>query len=91
MSPRSGLGAGSPRALFPMDDLITFACGGFEQHLVHDSDLAAAVLDGAPLLKRPGQQRQRGAPDSQHVRQELLRQRQVIGFDPVGALQQPAA
>src|SRR6202034_3575467 len=54
-------------------------------------DPAAAVAQNALLLQLLGEQRDGGAADPEHRREEFLRERDLIAADPVRALQQPAA
>jgi hypothetical protein len=72
-------------------DVVAFTCALFEAFAVEKHDAAALVLDQAPDLHGVRHQRYRRAPDTQHLRQYLLRQRQFAGAGTIGALQQPAA
>jgi hypothetical protein len=65
------------------DDAITVARNRFETGTVQDGDLAAAIADETPLLKRVAYPVHGGTPHTQHHCQELLRQFEGVGLRTV--------
>jgi hypothetical protein len=74
------------------NDLIALAGGLFETWPVDDVYLASPISNEAGCLERPCNERDRGPPCSEHLRDEFLRESYggSLGPEAVLGLQQPA-
>ena len=73
-----------------VQDLVALAASFQEPGPVEDADGAAPVLDQPILLQLGGRHRNGRPADPQHVGQEFLGQGDLIAFDEVFGLQEPA-
>src|SRR5262245_905140 len=62
----------------------------FKSVAVHNRDSAARRRDQAPALEMAKGNRHAGAADAQHQSQEIMREVELIAFEPVMRHQQPA-
>jgi hypothetical protein len=72
-------------------DVVALTGALLEPFAVEKHDVAAPVTDQAPDLQCLRQQRHRRPPNTQHLRQIFLGQRQLVAAGTIGALQKPAA
>src|SRR4051812_12864494 len=63
-----------------VDGLVTLAGGVLQVYGIEHLDMSPPVLDEARFLQLPGNHRHATALYAQHLRQELLRQRQRVGL-----------
>src|SRR6185312_17435112 len=74
-----------------LDRAVTLA-GSFPQTLdVEKANVAARVFDQARLLQRVGDDRNARAAHAEHLREELLRQHQIVAIGKIAHAQEPAA
>jgi hypothetical protein len=59
------------------DDLIALTGGGLETRAIRDRDDASALADQTLVLDRPGNVADRRALNPEHLRQELLGEREI--------------
>jgi len=69
------------------DYLVTFTGACLERSAINDRDPAAAITKNAALLQLLGEQRDRHTPDTEHFREKLLREQQLVAANSVGTLQ----
>ena len=77
--------------VFVRDDSVTFTRPFLESGPVEDTDSAAPGSNQACILQRPEDLRHARPPSAKHDRQELVRELDVVGADPVPRHKQPPA
>src|SRR5262245_3818243 len=87
------LASGHRRNLIDLaaDRLVAFARARLQPGPIDDLDMAAVIANKLRLLQRISDDRHGRAAHAQHLREELVGQLDVVAFEPVAGLQQPAA
>src|SRR5665213_981510 len=71
-------------------DLVALARSIFEAGAIENRDRPVRVFDEARLLECCSRNRDTGPAGAEHHGQKLLRERELVGLDPIARHQEPA-